>query len=257
MRAAGLKAHRRLLHYYDLHYYTEAEGPGGRLNKTPTATGQGDWMGRMQAPRSLWDPSYVENSWITKWSLPEGDKAIRLIPRVKAAISRWYPGTMVSVSEWDFGGTDHISGGLAAVDALGIFGREGVASCSWPAQNHAYLDAAYRLYLDFDGHGSRFGDTSVRAQTSSVADAPVYAAQDSKNPSRITVIAINRAWDQPLEADCRIALPKGKAIASIRAYRLGQERPALEALPPPKAGPGGFHDTLPKFSATLYEVTLR
>jgi hypothetical protein len=257
MRQASLKAGRRLLHYYDLHYYTEAEGPGGRLNKTPTATSREDWEARMQAPRSLWDPSYIENSWITKWSLPEGDKPIRLIPRVKAAIARWYPGTKLSITEWDFGGADHISGGLAAADALGIFGREGVAACSWPAKEHAYLDAAYKLYLDFDGKGSKFGDISIRGGSSDVAQAPFYASQDSKNPRRLTLMAINRAWDQTLEADFRLSLPQGRSIASIRAFRLGQDKPVLEEAGVPVFQGGGFKDTLPKFSASLYEIIIR
>src|SRR5205814_648061 len=63
---ASTAANRRLLHYLDLHWYPEATGSNGvsqvRITNDDVSTGVA--IARMQAPRSLWDPSYTESSWI-------------------------------------------------------------------------------------------------------------------------------------------------------------------------------------------------
>ena len=115
----------------DLHWYPEARGGGARViedNNGPAVA-----AARVQAPRSLWDPSYVETSWI---SLDARAGAIRLIPRMKEKIAAHYPGTGLAVTEYNYGGGGHISGALAQADVLGILGREGVfaartAWCWW------------------------------------------------------------------------------------------------------------------------------
>ncbi len=82
MAQAGATAQKRLLDVLDLHWYPEATGDGIRI------TSDGDSPGlesaRIQASRSLWDPTYVENSWITQ-SL--GGNAINLIPGVFSRIN--------------------------------------------------------------------------------------------------------------------------------------------------------------------------
>ena len=181
-----------LLDVVDLHYYSEAQGNGTRINLGTTENAGA----RVQATRSLWDPNYGysasdptvgENSWITQWNAP-----IQLIPRVKGYISSLYPDTKFAISEYDFGAADDISGGIAEADALGIFGREGLYFATrWGAPG-TYTDAAYQLYLDYDGQGSRFGNVNVSATTSDVVSVPAYAALDEVNPSLLHVILINR-----------------------------------------------------------------
>ncbi len=58
---------------------------------------------RVRATRSLWDPSYTDESWIAE--------PIRLIPRLKEWIAANYPGLGISIGEWSFGADAHISGG--------------------------------------------------------------------------------------------------------------------------------------------------
>ncbi len=60
------KEGHRLVHVLDLHWYPEARGNNMRITEndiTPASI-----EARVQAPRSLWDPTYVEESWITKYS---------------------------------------------------------------------------------------------------------------------------------------------------------------------------------------------
>jgi hypothetical protein len=65
MRAAQASAGRRLIDVLDLHWYPEATGTSG-ARITGTSTASDVVQARVQAPRSLWDPSYTENSWIAQ-----------------------------------------------------------------------------------------------------------------------------------------------------------------------------------------------
>lgn len=189
--AAGARG-SRLLDVIDLHYYSEARGNNVRVQEGTTQNAGA----RVQSTRSLWDASYGyseadpeagENSWILEWGDP-----IELIPRVKRYIRDLYPDTKLAITEYDFGAAEHVSGGIAQADALGIFGREGVYFAARWGDPGSYTDAAYQLYLDYDGQGSHFGDVSVSATSSDVVKVPVYASVDRENPNRLHVVLINR-----------------------------------------------------------------
>lgn len=200
MRAAGNKAGKRLLDVLDVHWYPEAQGDGKRIT-TDQPGGAGLSEARMQAPRSLWDPTYVETSWIAD-SL--GKKPIALLDYLKTRIDRSYPGTRLAITEYNYGGGREPSGLVAQADVLGIFGRKGLfAAANWgmdaklPAQV-----AGFRAYLDFDGKGSKFGDVSVdsgmthEGQKGDPALASVHASRDSRNPKRWVFVLINRTSRQ-------------------------------------------------------------
>ncbi len=171
---------------------------------------------RVQGPRSLWDPDFTEKSWVSE-NVPEcrfSACPVKLIPRLKASIDAHYPGTELAITEYYFGRGGDISGGLAQADVLGLFGREGlVAAALWPAaQVYAWNDPegacdgdvtcatlayqcvfpAFKAYLDYDGKGGRFGDTSIAAETTDVEKTSVYASVDSGDPDRMVVVAINK-----------------------------------------------------------------
>ena len=108
---------------------------------------------RVQAPRSLWDPSYTEKSWITQWST---HRPIRLLPRLREKIEKNYPGTRLAITEYYYGGGADISGALAQADVLGIFGREGVfAAALWHTgrTDDRFIYAAFAMYRNYDGKG--------------------------------------------------------------------------------------------------------
>ena len=189
MHAAETSAGHRLIDVLDLHWYPEATGGGARI--TDGGTSAAEVAARVQAPRSLWDPSYVETSWITSCC---SDGAIRLIPRMRDKIAAHYPGTRLSFSEYNYGGGAHISGGIAEADVLGIFGREGVfAATEWPlASDERFILGGLRMFRNYDGAGARFGDTSIAATTTNTANASVYASVDAGHPERMIVVAINK-----------------------------------------------------------------
>ncbi|MCX8061006.1 MAG: glycoside hydrolase family 44 protein, partial [Anaerolineales bacterium] len=166
MRLRSQQAGRRLLDVFDFHWYPEAQGCGTRIVWNGVG-GECLQQARMQAPRALWDENFQEDSWIGTWF---GDY-LPILPRLHSSIQTYYPGTKLAMTEFSYGAEDHISGGIAVADVLGILGKYGVYFASfYPLEGESdYVVAAYRLYRNFDGAGAAFGNISVKAETSDVA----------------------------------------------------------------------------------------
>ena len=185
------KYHRRLVHVLDVHWYPE---PRGAKRITERDASRRTIDVRLEAPRSLWDSNYKERSWITdQW-----EKPIRLIPWLLEKIDQRYPGTKLSLTEYSWGAGDHISGGLAQADVLGIFGRYGLYLANYwgdgPGNGKlpSQIVNAFKLYRNFDKKGGKFGDTAVEATVADITKASVYAAVDSKRPGTLTIVVINK-----------------------------------------------------------------
>lgn len=235
------KAHgRRLLDVLDVHWYPEAMGGGIRIDQDKPLPAL--IQARLQAPRSLWDPTYVETSWITKDSL--GGKAIRLIPRLMDKINRNYPGTRLAITEYSYGGGGDISGALAQADVLGIFGREGVfAAAIWTIDNVPFTAAAFTMFRNFDGKNGVFGDLSIHAETDDIADTSVYASLDSSDANRMVVMAINKS-DHPIRAVMKLA--HSRPWVAVEAYQLTAAAPKSQPVGHFSLGsPEALHYILP------------
>jgi Glycoside hydrolase family 44 len=250
MQAAEAARGRRLLDVLDLHWYPEARGGGTRITERSNSTEVAN--ARMQAPRSLWDPGYVETSWISQ---DAGVGAIRLLPRMREKIGARYPGTRLAVTEWFFGGGDHISGAVAHADVLGIFGREVVfAAALWKLyEDTPYVDAAFQAFCDFDGRGSRFADTSVTATTTDYALTSVYASVDAASPdNRVVLVALNKSAG-PVTAD--LSLTHAVNLSRGRSFRITASSPSLGAGPDLVASArNAFRLDLPSTSVTVVEL---
>jgi hypothetical protein len=214
--AASASAGHRLIDVLDLHWYPEAQGDGTRIVAADASPGVA--AARMQAPRSLWDPGYTETSWITEFSTLG---PIALLPRLRDKIAAGYPGTRLAFSEYYYGGGNHISGGIAQADVLGIFGREEVfAATLWSlvgADQDAFIAGAFELFRSYDGEGGAFGDTSIAATTDDHATTSVYASHDAGDYDRLVVVAINKS-DRPVRA--AITISHGVLLGSAEVYQL-------------------------------------
>ncbi len=260
MNTASSSASRRLLHYLDLHWYPEATGNGVRITNDDTS--QLVAIARMQAPRSLWDPTYTETSWIAQNSLP--NSPITLIPRLQAAVSQYYHGTKLFFSEYQYGSGEDISGGVAQADALGIFGKYGVGACRWDdGTNNAYVGAAFNLYLNYNGAGAGFGDLSMplSVPSASIALASGYASRSNSQPNKIWIVAISRNYSSASVTDTGSFtlnnLSGGQGISSIKSYRFDSTHSTLYSpVAPVTTSATSFTDNLPGRSGTLYEITL-
>jgi len=109
----------RLLDYLDLHYYPSQAGV-----TLATAGSAATQALRLRSTRSLWDPTYRDESWIGGSDQPFDWRYVRLIPRMRAWVNTYYPGTKLSISEYNWGGLESLNGALTQADVLGIFGRE-------------------------------------------------------------------------------------------------------------------------------------
>ncbi len=252
MEAAGATAGQRLVDYLDLHWYPEATGGGARIvfSSAPTdPTKLAAYQdARVQAPRSLWDPSYVESSWITS----SVGGAINLIPRMRQKIADHYPGTKLSFTEWNYGGPSDITGAIATADVVGIFGREKVdlADIWLLSSSEPFTFAAMKAFRNYDGQGGEFGDIEIAASNSNPIDTSVYASLSSSNPDQVVVVAINKKSDASVTAGIRLAHPA--SFASARVYELAGTKADL--LPAPDlaaSASNAFTYTMPAHSVSV------
>ena len=229
MRDAERTHGRRLLDVLDIHWYSEARGSGRRVTEDAAPQTPEMIQARVQAPRSLWDPTYNEGSWVSQ----SVGGPIQLLPRLRQKIAAHYPGTKLAITEYFYGRAGDISGGIAQADALGIFGREGVFAANlWPladtkaytdpAKAYAYAFGAMKMFRDYDGRRGSFGNTSLAASTSDVERSSVYASTDTANPDRVVLVAINKS-DKPLSA--AISVTHSRALTRAEVYTLADGNP--------------------------------
>jgi hypothetical protein len=143
---------------------------------------------------------------------------VKLLPRVQRDIDDFNPGTKIAITEYNYGGGNHFSGGIAQADVLGIFGRDGVFAAAWwdVGNGSSYVNAAFDMFRNYDGTGGKFGDTSIQATTTNNATSSVYASVDANNPNRMVLVAINRS-SQPLDAAFEISDDNRFVVAQVYA----------------------------------------
>jgi hypothetical protein len=184
----------RLVDYLDIHYYPQASGVALTDDESVAAL-------RLRTLKSLYDPSYIDESWIGTCC---GPTAVNLIPRMKGWIAARYPGTKLAISEYNWGGDTGISSALAQAEALAIFGREGVdLATRWIAPDPgSRVEDAFRLYLDYDGAGAAVSGDSVQAVSDNVDDVGAYAVAGAG--TRLFLVLFNKATG---DRDAAVTLP--------------------------------------------------
>jgi len=234
----------RILDYLDLHYYPQATGV--TLANAGSAATQSL---RLRSTRSLWDPAYVDESWISDtWS-----NTVRLIPRMREWVSANYPGTKLAITEYNWGGLESINGALAQADILGIFGREGLDLATiWGAPASTEPGAfAFRIFRNYDGAGHGFGETAIQADSGNQENLAVYAAQRTSDKA-LTVVVINKTATT-LDSSVTLTgfpLPGSAAVYRYSAANLN----SIEHVTDQPLGAGGFSGTFPASSITLFEI---
>ncbi|MBN1604981.1 MAG: hypothetical protein JW940_00020 [Polyangiaceae bacterium] len=105
------------------------------------------------------------------------------------------------------------------------------------------------MYTNFDGAGASFGDTSIRAESSDVAKASVYASVDSADTNRVVIVAINRSTSE-LTAGITLAHPT--TFESLEVYTL-TERSASPVAGDPvdAAATNAFSYVMPAMSVSV------
>lgn len=220
MKTESEKRGARLLNVLDLHYHTEATN--GLLKPIIDNDDALSNNARLQATRILWDNSYTENSTVALMHTQH----IPLIPTLKASIDMYYPGTKLSFSEYNFGGGGNISGGIAAADALGIFAEHEVyMACVKPdSEDISYIKSALNIYTNYDGEGSGFGNTLVKADNGGDIMSSVYAAVGG-DESSLRILIMNKNQQSKKTAD--IYISSKAEFSETEVYSFGEDSPKI------------------------------
>jgi hypothetical protein len=227
----------RILDYLDVHIYPQANGifsenPGSAATQAL----------RLRSTRALWDPTYVDESWI--------GQPVQLIPRLRAWVAAHYPGTKLAITEYNWGALGHLNGALAQADILGIFGREALdlATLWAPPETGSPGAFAFRMFRNYDGQGSAFGGTSLYAASTDGDRLAIYAAQ--RNDGTLTILVINKA-NEALTS--RVDLAHFVPALQAQVYRYSAANlNAIQRQPDQPVGPTGFSASFPASSITLF-----
>jgi hypothetical protein len=233
--AAYDKAHgQRILDYFDEHYYFDTSTPAAQLAST----------------RTLWDPTYNGGTWVEQYDF---NGPMQLIPRFRSWISTYYPGTLLSLSEYSIdSGQKSIVDAIAEMDVLGIFGQQpldfaNMWSAPAPTDPIAY---AFRMFRNYDGSGSQFGDTSISAASTNQGELSIYAAQ--RSDSAVTILAINKTTGA-LNSAIAIANLNLPATAQVYTYSQANLTSIVHASDAAITS-GSISYTFPSYSAILFVV---
>ena len=163
MQSASASAGKRLLDFFSVHFYPQS----GEFSDDVSASMQ---LLRNRSTRSLWDPAYTDESWIAD--------QVQLVPRMKSWVSTYYPNTPTALTEYNWGAEGHINGATAQADILGILGREGIdLATRWTTPDPSTPTYnAMKIYRNYDGSHSAFGQTNVRVTVPNPDQVSAFAA---------------------------------------------------------------------------------
>lgn len=236
----------RLLDVLDLHYYPQAQDVyGGGAGRSDRAT----QLLRLRSTRALWDPAYVDESWIKE--------AVRLLPRMREWVDANYPGRGMSIGEWNFGGEKDVTGALATAEALGRFAQFGLTSAFyWTAPPADSLSRfAFLAYRNFDGKGGHFLDWYV--PTSSTDGASFFASREADG-KHLVVVAINMAPESQVLAELDLSACTGAGARPVESQQGYSYAGGAAGFAPTNAVAGAPSEwTLAPWSITVIDIRLQ
>jgi hypothetical protein len=237
LHARNTATGQRLLDVFSVHYYPQ----GGEFSNDVSSAMQ---LRRNRSTRSLWDPAYVDETWIAD--------TVRLVPRLKEWVAAHYPGTKSAVTEYNWGAEGHINGATAQADVWGIFGREALdMAARWTVPDAATPTyKAMKLYRNYDGHGSAFGDTSVQVTAPTPDALSAFAALRSVDGA-LTVMVVGKALSgaTPLT----VSLAGFSAGAKAQAWQLTSAN-SIRRLADVAVSANRLAVSIPAQSVTLFVV---
>lgn len=241
-----LKAHRektgvRIIDAVDVHYYPQASNVG--INESG-ATDEATSALRIRSTRALWDPDYVDESWI--------EEPVRLLPRLKEWIAQNDPGLGIVIGEWNFGAEHHMSGGLAVAESLGRFGQHGVTGAFYWTYPKDKSPAfwAFRAFRNYDGKQGRFLDRSVKTR----AVHPLTSMFASRSEAGDKVVAVVLNLDPRTPVDAQVDLTSCGRVTSRKAYVYTGGEEGFRPVTGEATTTGVQKERLPAYSITVLEL---
>jgi len=224
----------RLLNVFTAHIYPQ----GGEDNDDVSQRVQ---LIRNRSTRSLWDPTYKDESWI--------NNNIMLIPRMKKLVADNYPGTQLGITEYEWGAGKDIGGATAQADILGIFGRDGLyLATRWTSPDKSSpVFKSFQMYRNYDGKRSTFGNVSLADKTPNPDTIASFAAQRTSDHA-LTIIVINKGFTA---APVSIAISHFKSAKYAQVWQLTSAN-KIDRLAPVSSARGSINGLVPAQSITLY-----
>ena len=232
---------RRVIDVFTVHYYPQG-GEFWPQNDVSSAM----QLRRNRSTRSLWDSAYTDETWI--------NDRVQLIPRLRNWVNTYYyPGTPIGITEYNWGAENHINGATAQADIYGIFGREGLdvgARWTTPATTTPTYKAM-KMYRNYDGNRSTFGDTSVRATSTANADnLSVFAAERSVDGA-VTVMVVSKVLSG--STPVTVSLASFAPSSTVEVWQLTSAN-TITRLADVAVSGQSFAASVPAQSVTLFVV---
>ncbi|MGA2589865.1 MAG: glycoside hydrolase family 44 protein [Bryobacteraceae bacterium] len=233
-----------LLNVLSVHYYPQ---DGSYSNNDSTAA----QLIRNQSTRSLWDPNYVDQSWIATVGINGGK--VNLIPNLKSWVKQYYPGLQTAVTEYNWGDEANLNGATTQADVLGIFGRQALdLATRWTVPlNPSPTYLSMQIYRNYDGNKSEFGNTSVYAGVADPDYLSSFAAVRSSDGA-LTVMVINK---QQGSTPVSVSLANFPTTGVAQAWQISSaSQTAITALGNVSIASNSIAATLPSQSITLFVI---
>lgn len=235
----------RLLDIVDVHGYIAPGGLNGTAGDAAMETL------RMTSTRALWDPNYL---------VPGGgyqdatgaEVAPELVPRMLQWVSQNYPSTKTAITEYNWGAPEAMTGAIAQADILGIFGREQLDYATvWTSLTPSTpATFAFKTYLNYDGNGGGFGETSVSAASSDPDQLSLFAAL--RYDSALTIVVLNKTSGAIADS---ISLADFVPAGTAQVWQYSSANlAAIVRQADVSAGSSGVSTTFPAQSITLLVI---
>jgi hypothetical protein len=231
-----LNSGRRLIDIFTVHYYPQ----GGEFSDDVSKAMQ---LRRNRSTRSLWDPNYRDETWINDY--------VQLIPRLKSWVSSYYPGTFTGITEYNWGAEWHINGATTQADIYGIFGRENVdLAARWSTPDPTTPTyKAMKMYRNYDGARSTFGDTSVQTTVPNPDRLSAFSAVRSSDGALTIMVIAKVSGSTPV----KINVANYTHASTAQAWQLTSAN-AITRLSDVSFAGNVLSATVPAQSVTLFVV---
>ena len=269
--AAASNGNIRLLDYLDLHTYFAANYNGIAVG-FGTAGDTGEQQARLNSTRVFWDPTYTDPNYTQPNYTGDANytsscstplQAPQVIRMMQTWVANDYPGTKTAITEYNWGGQEHINGALAQADILGIFGREGLdLGTLWgPPDPTTQIPGlmAFEIYRNYDGKSAKFGDTALASTSVNQGQLAVYGALRASD-NAITIVVINKTYGDLTSTVSLANFTSSSTTAPAWLYSAANlsaivAQPAVPITPPTGSGAAStITTTFPAQSITLLVV---
>ncbi len=255
----------RLLDYLDLHTYF-APSNLAFSNGGDTQTQQI----RLNSTRVFWDPTYTDPNfpqpnYFTDANYTSSCNPPAQAPQAIRMMKKWvtdnYPGTKLAITEYNWGGLDHINGALAQADILGIFGREGLdIGTLWGAPDPSTQIPgiiSFQVFRNYDGAGATFGNQAITSTSADQGKLSIYGAMRASD-NVLTVVVINKTYGD-LTSTLSLANFSASAPAQVWLYSAANTSAIVFKPTVPVTAPGGsttstLSTTFPAQSITILAI---